>query len=1419
MRSARLRCARISFVVLVASIALALCAGVSVAAPSTTHSAQHRPAPASKPAPKPASKPAPKPAPHHSARHYGGPRHTLGVHGDRIRTARHPRPSAAGTSSGMQAAADDCGHPNMCNHGGPVMSDVVIYNIYWVPAGQTSQNQGLIDRFTEDLGGPFVGMLGQYGVPNRVNYGGSWIDTNAYPTDQHDGASVLRDSDIQAAASDAANANPGWQAPGLHTLYMVYLATNTELCNDDAGGCTYEGAFCAYHGSFSQNDATFVYGAMPADGDRLGGCGIGGTSPGPNGDTAADAEISTASHEIFEAMTDPEVQSDPAWTDGVNPSNPDFLKGEIGDMCAYVFTADADHGNITLNGNRYFIQEEWSNATQSCEIPSDAIDPVSSHPACTANTLPRNDDGSTEEVQLPFSVDFFSRTFNSVWVNNNGNITFDGPQWTYTPYGLQSTAHEIIAPFFADVDTRAAGSAEVTYGGAPASNGSPAYFCVDWLNVGYYGVHSDRLNSFQLMLVDRSAQSHVAGDFDIVFNYGKIQWETGDASYGSGGLGGDSAVAGYSNGSNASLEMLGSAENGALLDGGAAALIESSRNSSVPGRYVYAVRNGGGPTGGSISGTVRSDLGTPVAGPAVQACSGTLGLPEGAPATCYLGVANDHGAFSFVGLPADTYELTVNPPSNSSLYPLPGYDVVVLESGQDVIHDLTLGGELWLLPPTVSLDYERLNANGVPILDWGQRSRIHYVAACSGGTATAVIRMADGSGTVSIGLAPDGGDSYAGTLPDLKPLHGAATLTISVSCPDPADNTTDRVTIYIDPSGTVVDTDGQPIQGATVTLLRADDVGGPFLPVPDGSALMSPGNRANPDLTTADGRFGWDVLTGFYEVQASKDGCTDPSDQTSATVTSAPFQIPPPMTDLQLVLDCPAALDTTPPVIATQPVTLEANVTGGYTGTLSGVTVTDPDDASSSLEVTNDAPSLIRLGTTTVTWQATDPAGNEATPQQQQVTVVDTTPPGITCPADVDTIYVARPALGTPSARDVADPAPSITNDAPSNFALGTTTVTWTARDASGNDASCTQRVSLHLPVTATVAGGDSHSLALLADGTVRAWGAGGNGQLGTGGTSGSTRPVVVPVVHGVTSVCAGGLFSMALEADGTVWAWGDNGQGQLGDGTTTQRLRPQQVTGLPAVYAIACGRYHALAVGLDGQVWAWGSNTSNQSGQPNGSAVTHPTRVSGATGAIAVAAGEFHSLALRADGTVLAWGANYDGQLGDGTTVNSRVSPTQVLGLTGVTAISAGWLHSLAVASGGHVYAWGLNSDGELGDGTTTNRSRPVAVGVTGARSVAGGADFSLGLGSDGTVRAWGANKRGQLGDGTTTARRAPVTISLTSVSALAAGSAHSVAGLTGGQARAWGYNASGQLGNGSTSGSTVPVAVSGITSLRQPT
>jgi len=196
-------------------------------------------------------------------------------------------------------------------------------------------------------------------------------------------------------------------------------------------------------------------------------------------------------------------------------------------------------------------------------------------------------------IGIGFSGNFFGTNFNSLFLNTNGNATIGGPQSDFTPFALIGGGiNPIFAPFFADVDTRNTGSGVLTFGSGSV-DGHTA-FGVNWPGVGYFSNHIDKLDVFQLVLVDRSDTG--AGNFDFEFNYGNMFWETGDASGGVNGLGGTCAVAGFSNGlsggANRSFELTGSHTCGALINGGANALVTHDLNSTVLGRYVFNVRGG-----------------------------------------------------------------------------------------------------------------------------------------------------------------------------------------------------------------------------------------------------------------------------------------------------------------------------------------------------------------------------------------------------------------------------------------------------------------------------------------------------------------------------------------------------------------------------------------------------------------------------------------------------------------------------------------------------------------------------------------------------------------------------------------------------------------------------------------------------------
>ncbi|PIZ84205.1 MAG: hypothetical protein COX96_04995 [Candidatus Omnitrophica bacterium CG_4_10_14_0_2_um_filter_44_9] len=219
-------------------------------------------------------------------------------------------------------------------------------------------------------------------------------------------------------------------------------------------------------------------------------------------------------------------------------------------------------------------------------------------PGFGSNNLPANDDESTGLINVSSvfvnGLNFFGNTYNGFYLNNNGNITFASALGTYTPYALtEATANPMIAPYFADVDTRGVAVAP-TPGGNSLGNNLLYYdldtvndrFTATWDDVGYYGSHIDKLNAFQLILTDRSI-GNAPGDFDIEFLYEDINWTTGDASSGSGGLGGVISRAGWNSGNGTDYyELTQSGNQAAML------ALESATNVNDPGRFLFQVRNG-----------------------------------------------------------------------------------------------------------------------------------------------------------------------------------------------------------------------------------------------------------------------------------------------------------------------------------------------------------------------------------------------------------------------------------------------------------------------------------------------------------------------------------------------------------------------------------------------------------------------------------------------------------------------------------------------------------------------------------------------------------------------------------------------------------------------------------------------------------
>lgn len=295
--------------------------------------------------------------------------------------------------------------------------------------------------------------------------------------------------------------------------------------------------------------------------------------------------------------------------------------------------------------------------------------------------------------------------------------------------------------------------------------------------------------------------------------------------------------------------------------------------------------------------------------------------------------------------------------------------------------------------------------------------------------------------------------------------------------------------------------------------------------------------------------------------------------------------------------------------------------------------------------------------------------------------------------------------------------------------------------------------------------------------------------------------------------VAENGAHCVALRADGTVWTWGNNNSSQLGDGTSGGYKEVPALIDLPDVRDVSAGTDFTVAVKQDGTVWAWGYN-DEYGLLGDGSVNTErnrPVKVKKLTKITQVSCGNTHTIALKEDGTVWAWGLNNQGQLGDGTSAWKSSYPVMLKSLSGVKSIVAGARHNFALKYDGTVWAWGSNKYGELGDGTTTDKEAPVLLTeLTEVKAIAAASNHTVAVKNDGTVWTWGNNHYGQLGDGTTVSRNTPQMVQgLTGAISVSTNCSHTVVLLGDGTLAAFGSNDSGELGNGSTISSTVPVTV----------
>jgi len=326
------------------------------------------------------------------------------------------------------------------------------------------------------------------------------------------------------------------------------------------------------------------------------------------------------------------------------------------------------------------------------------------------------------------------------------------------------------------------------------------------------------------------------------------------------------------------------------------------------------------------------------------------------------------------------------------------------------------------------------------------------------------------------------------------------------------------------------------------------------------------------------------------------------------------------------------------------------------------------------------------------------------------------------------------------------------------------------AGGSSSLDAGFNLPVPIPLPGRATdVAAGEGTSYALLADGTVVAWGRADAGQLGNELLSsrdsskpfknGSASPVRVAGLADVVQIAAAGGSALALHRDGSVSAWGSRGAGVVGDGLHPKRhgesgppaTTPVRVPGVSGVVQLSTSGAHALALTGDGRVLSWGSNHYGALGRPPRQELPmdQAAEVPGLADVIAVAAGAGVSTALKKDGTVWVWGANWHGQFGNGSrtdppgmTSGFELVPQRVPGVSGVTALSVGLTgrHTLVLLKDGTLRGWGNTDWGQIGAGAAaTFQPTPVIPKITGVKTILAAGPHSFAVKSDGSVWGWG--------------------------------------------------------------------------------
>ncbi|MDX9731301.1 MAG: hypothetical protein RBT63_05970 [Bdellovibrionales bacterium] len=357
-----------------------------------------------------------------------------------------------------------------------------------------------------------------------------------------------------------------------------------------------------------------------------------------------------------------------------------------------------------------------------------------------------------------------------------------------------------------------------------------------------------------------------------------------------------------------------------------------------------------------------------------------------------------------------------------------------------------------------------------------------------------------------------------------------------------------------------------------------------------------------------------------------------------------------------------------------------------------------------------------------------------------------------------------------------------------------------------------------HSPITigsefVKIVAGREHTCGITTSSQLKCWGGNSYGQLGDGTSGAGTNklsPIVIDTSEHYQDVAPGEHHTCAITTSNKLKCWGFNYYGQLGDGTSdsgADKVEPVEVDSAESYQSVSVGKYHTCGVTNSSQLKCWGLNASGQLG--NGTIANSPSPVIVGSGYMTVDAGRENTCGITISGQLKCWGKNASGQIGGGTVGGTTLNPTAVDISSQYVSVSVGGDYSCGVTTSNQLKCWGLNASGQLGDGTTVNRTTPVVV-VQGVlfQNVSAGENHTCGTTTDGQVKCWGFNGAGQVGDGTMTLRTSPVDVEM-SFLAVSTGNGFTCGLALDMSVKCWGNNASGQYGNGTTANSLLPLLI----------